>query len=90
MTLTEGFYLGKYEITQAQYEAVMTGNPDGLSPTPSQFGGNEPPWEVSWEDAQVFLNRLNDLEQTAADCLRDGPMSFPPRLNGNTHVGREQ
>ena len=33
-----GFYLGKYEVTQAQYEAVMTGNTDGLSATPSQYG----------------------------------------------------
>ena len=30
VTLTEGFYLGKFEVTQAQYEAVMTGNADGL------------------------------------------------------------
>ena len=28
VTLTQGFYLGKYEVTQAQYEAVMTGNTD--------------------------------------------------------------
>ena len=40
VTLTKGFYLGKYEVTQAQYEAVMTGNASGLSPTPSHFGGN--------------------------------------------------
>ena len=26
VTLTKGFYLGKYEVTQAHYEAVMTGN----------------------------------------------------------------
>ena len=39
VTLTKGFYLGKYEVTQAQYEAVMTGNSDGLSATPSQYGG---------------------------------------------------
>ena len=26
VTLTKGFYLGKYEVTQAQYEAVMTGS----------------------------------------------------------------
>ena len=26
VTLTQGFYLGKYEATQAQYESVMTGN----------------------------------------------------------------
>ena len=61
VTLTKGFYLGKYEVTQAQYEAVMTGNTNGLSPTPSQFGGNpnHPVEKVSWDDAQVFLTRLN-------------------------------
>ena len=32
VTLTEGFYLGKYEVTQAQYEAVMTGNTNGSAP----------------------------------------------------------
>ena len=31
VTLTEGFYLGKFEVTQAQYEAVMPGNPDNWS-----------------------------------------------------------
>ena len=40
VTLTKGFYLGKYEVTQAQYEAVMSGNSDGLSATPSQYSGN--------------------------------------------------
>ena len=64
VTLTEGFYLGKFEVTQAQYEAVMTGNPDGLSATPSSFGGypNYPVEQVSWDDIQVFLSRLNNLE----------------------------
>ena len=37
VTLTKGFYLGKYEVTQAQYEAVMTGNTDSLSATPSRM-----------------------------------------------------
>ena len=60
VTLTKGFYLGKYEVTQAQYEAVMTGNPNGLSATPSQFsGGNRPVEKVSWNQAQVFLTLLN-------------------------------
>ena len=64
VTLTEGFYLGKYEVTQAQYEAVMTGNTNGLSATPSQFGGNpnRPVEKVSWNDVQIFLSRLNTLE----------------------------
>jgi len=61
VTLTNGFYLGKYEVTQAQYEAVMTGNPNSLSPTPSEWPGNpnRPVEKVSWDDAQVFLTRLN-------------------------------
>jgi len=64
VTLTEGFYLGKYEVTQAQYEAVMTGNTNGLSPTPSQYAGNpnRPVEKVSWDDIQIFLSRLNTLE----------------------------
>ena len=64
VTLTEGFYLGKYEVTQAQYEAVMTGNTNGFSATPSQFGGNpnRPVEKVSWNDLQKFLARLNALE----------------------------
>jgi formylglycine-generating enzyme required for sulfatase activity len=64
VTLTEGFYLGKFEVTQAQYEAVMTGNADGLSATPSNFGGypNYPVEQVSYNDVQVFLSRLNNIE----------------------------
>ena len=42
VTLTHGFYLGKYEVTQAQYETVMTGNPDGLNADPSNFKRKQP------------------------------------------------
>ena len=61
VSLTKGFYLGKYEVTQAQYEAVMTGNTDGLNATPSQWPNNpnRPVEKVSWADAQIFLTRLN-------------------------------
>jgi formylglycine-generating enzyme required for sulfatase activity len=67
VTLTKGFYLGKYEVTQAQYEAVMTGNTNSLSATPSQYSGNpnRPVEKVSWDDVQIFLTRLNAAEQTA-------------------------
>ena len=38
VTLTRGFYLGKYEVTQAQYEAVMYGNSVfNLSSSPSRW-----------------------------------------------------
>ena len=70
VTLTKGFYLGKYEVTQAQYEAVMSGNTETdsngnvISATPSQFSGNpnRPVEKLSWEDIQVFLSRLNEQQ----------------------------
>jgi formylglycine-generating enzyme required for sulfatase activity len=53
VTLSKPFYLGKYEVTQAQWQAVMGNNP-------SQFKGPTNPVEkVSWEDIQPFLAKMN-------------------------------
>ena len=66
VTMTHGFYLGKYEVTQSQYQTIMNGNPAGLNADPSAFKGSHRPVEkVSWNDAQVFLAQLNAIEQTA-------------------------
>ena len=63
VTLTNGFYLGKHEVTRAQYEVVMEGNLQGLSATPSNYSNpNGPVAGVSWEHVQVFLSRLNEQE----------------------------
>ena len=67
VTLTQGYYLGKFEVTQAQYEAVMNGNSQGLNAKPSRWSNNDqrPVERVSWEDTVVFFSRLNQLEQAA-------------------------
>ena len=64
VSLTQGFYLGKYEVTQAQYEAVMTGVTGDRNATPSNWHGNpnRPVEMVSWDDTQVFLTRLNQQQ----------------------------
>jgi formylglycine-generating enzyme required for sulfatase activity len=64
VSLTRGFYLGKYEVTQAQYEAVMSGNTDELNAKPSNWPNNpnRPVENVSWSNAQVFLTRLNEQQ----------------------------
>ena len=47
------FYIGKYEVTQAQWNAIMGSNP-------SYFKGNNLPVEkVSWDDVQEFIKKLN-------------------------------
>ena len=64
VTLTQEFFLSKYEVTQAQYEAVMTGNSEGLNASPSRYPGNpnRPVEKVSYDDIQVFFARLNEQQ----------------------------
>lgn len=54
VTLTKGFWLGKYEVTQKQWQSVMGANP-------SYFKGDNLPVEiVSWNDCQEFARKVND------------------------------
>ena len=57
VTLTKPFYIGKYALTQAQWQAVMGNNP-------SLWKGSNLPVEcVSWNDCQTFLKKINQLGQ---------------------------
>ena len=49
-----GFWLGRYEVTQGQWLAVMGSNPSGF-----QNGDNFPVETVSWDDVQAFITQLN-------------------------------
>jgi formylglycine-generating enzyme required for sulfatase activity len=55
--ISEPFYLGKYEVTQAQWKAVMGTNPSFFTENP-----NRPVEKVSWDDVQEFMRRLNRRE----------------------------
>jgi formylglycine-generating enzyme required for sulfatase activity len=50
----DGFWMGRHEVTQAEWQAVMGGNPSG-----HQAGGSHPVENVSWDEIQTFLSRLN-------------------------------
>ena len=56
--ISRGFWLGKYEVTQAEWMAVMGSNPAGFS------GCARCPVErVSWQDVQEFIRRVNAGEE---------------------------
>jgi formylglycine-generating enzyme required for sulfatase activity len=57
--LTKGFYLGKYEVTQAQFEILIGENPSKLK------GRNQPVDTVSWDKAISFCRRLSMQESKA-------------------------
>ena len=55
VTLTNDYNMGKYEVTQALWQAVMGSNP-------SEYKGDNLPVEtVSWNDCQKFISKLNSL-----------------------------
>jgi formylglycine-generating enzyme required for sulfatase activity len=70
-TLSAAFYLGKYEVTQEQWQQVMGGNPSWFS---AGGGGKDlvkgldtrrfPVERVSWDDAQAFLRKISTKERT--------------------------
>jgi len=71
-----GFYMGKYQVTQEQYQAVMGTNPSSFSSSPQagEIQGKRPVERVSWYDTLVFCNKLSVMEG----------LSPAYRINGST------
>ena len=70
VTLTQGFYMGKYEVTQGEYLALMGSNPSYF--TTNDYNGNpippdlsRPVEQVSWDDATNYCAHLSQQEQAA-------------------------
>jgi len=64
VTISQGFWMGRYEVTQSEYLA-LTGN------NPSYFTGdlNRPVEKVSWNDAVTYCTALTTREQNAGRLL---------------------
>ena len=64
--ITRVFYMGIYEVTQEQYEAVMGTNPSWFK------GAKNPVGNVSWDDAQGFCKKLTAKLQGPASSWPNG------------------
>jgi formylglycine-generating enzyme required for sulfatase activity len=71
VAITKGFWMSKYETTQAEYQSVMGSNP-------SHFTGdlNRPVEQVSWKDATNYCGKLTARERAAGRL----PAGFEYRL----------
>jgi formylglycine-generating enzyme required for sulfatase activity len=74
VTLTKGFYMGKYAVTQGEYLALMGSNPSYF--TTRDYNGNtipadlnRPVEQVSWDDATNYCAHLTAQEQAAGRLL---------------------
>jgi formylglycine-generating enzyme required for sulfatase activity len=72
---TKGFWLGKYEVTQEEWQAVMGENPSFWVPTPDtkltylqgiKDSSRFPVEKVSWDDCQLFMKKLNETVKVPA------------------------
>jgi uncharacterized protein (TIGR02996 family) len=57
VTLTKGFYLGVYPVTQEQWQVMMGNNPSYFK------GQNLPVEQVSWNDCQEFVKKLSEQDR---------------------------
>lgn len=73
VTISRGFWMGKYEVTQAEYSAVMGNNPSYFTNGATALGSgggitnqlNHPVEQVSWFDATNYCVRLTERERLA-------------------------
>jgi formylglycine-generating enzyme required for sulfatase activity len=65
VTISRPFWIGRYETTQAQYQAVMGTNPSYFQGSNAPNSGQRPVENVSWNMAVAYCSALTALEQAA-------------------------
>ena len=78
VTITKPFYMGKYEVTQEQWESVMGNNPSEAK------GAKFPVTDVSWEDCQEFIKKLNAKTNGGYRLPTEAEWEYACRAGTNT------
>lgn len=73
VTLTEGFWIGKTEVTQEQWQSLMGSNPSFLKSSDS----NAPVDSVSWDEAMEFCRKLTEQDRTSGKLPNSWKYTLP-------------
>lgn len=79
VTITKGFYLAKYEVTQAQYEVIM-----GRNPSKSTKGPNYPVDTIPEADASKFCELASGITEQAIRLPFEAEWEYAARAGKNT------
>lgn len=73
VTLTESYWIGKYQLTQGQWHTLMGHNPSKFH----YMGGNAPVENISWYEAMEFCRKLTERERAAGRLPEGYVYSLP-------------
>jgi len=76
--ISYSFAVGKYEVTQAEWEAVMGNNPS------ESKGARRPVENVSWEDAKSFIKKLSEQTGKEYRLLSESEWEYMARAGSTT------
>jgi formylglycine-generating enzyme required for sulfatase activity len=71
VTIRKGYWIGKYEVTQKEYQSLVGSNPSTFK------GVNRPVEQVSWDDAVSFCKKLTEQERVAGRLPSDYEYRLP-------------
>ena len=75
----DGFYMGKYEVTQEEYQALT-----GVNPSESSKGSSYPVENVSWDDTQAFIKVLNSKSGKTFRLPTEAEWEYAARSGGKS------
>ena len=76
VTLTKGFWMGKYEVTQGQWKRVAGRLPGELTAAGGE-GDGFPVYNVNYPEAEAFCRKLTELGRQSADLPRGWEFRLP-------------